>query len=200
MWCNIIKEENKMVIERDNTSKESIWQRIGKRNLIVAATVLLIGAAVFANFLLFSDNDGGFGGYDQSGGMATGGDAGTGDTTDVGDTYFATMQVSRKRARDEALEILQSIADNTDSDEASKTQALSDINRLALEMAAESNIETLVMAKGFADCIAVINGDMATVVVATDGDELLATEISQINEIVYEQADILPVNIKITKR
>ena len=67
-------------------------------------------------------------------------------------------------------------------------------------MAAESNIETLVMAKGFSDCVAVINGDMATIVVKTDGDGLLASEISQINEIVYEQAQILPVNIKITER
>ncbi len=189
-----------MVIERDNTVKESIWSKIGKKNLIIAGTVLLIGAAVFANFMLFSDGNEGYAGYDGTGGMTDGATADVGGSTDEGDTYFATMQVSRKRARDEALEILQSVADNSGSDEAVKTQALSDINRLALEMAAESNIEALVMAKGFSDCIAVINGDMATIVVATDGEELLATEISQINEIVYEQAEISPVNIKITKR
>ncbi len=188
-----------MVIERDNMVKESIWQKIGKKNLIIAGTVLLIGAAVFANFMLFSGDKDGYD-YSTGAGMTSGDTAGTDATVDEGDTYFATMQVSRKRARDEALEILQSVADNSGSDEAVKTQALSDINRLALEMAAESNIETLVMAKGFTDCIAVINGDIATIVVATDGEELLATEISQINEIVYEQADILPVNIKITKR
>ncbi len=190
-----------MVIERDNTIKESIWQKIGKKNLIIAGTVLLIGAAVFANFMLFSGDKGGYD-YNAGSGMTAGdsANAGTDAAVDEGDTYFATMQVSRKRARDEALEILQSVADNSGSDEAVKTQALADINRLALEMAAESNIETLVMAKGFTDCIAVINGDIATIVVATDGEELLATEISQINEIVYEQAEILPVNIKITKR
>ena len=90
--------------------------------------------------------------------------------------------------------------DSTDADEAVKTQALTDINRLALEMSAESNIEALVMAKGFEDCVAVINGDTATIVVKAKGDSLLANEISQINEIVYEQAQILPVNIKITER
>ncbi len=190
-----------MVIERDNTIKESIWQKIGKKNLIIAGTVLLIGAAVFANFMLFAGDKDGYD-YNAGAGMTAGDSANAGSdaAVDEGDTYFATMQVSRKRARDEALEILQSVADNSGSDEAVKTQALADINRLALEMAAESNIETLVMAKGFTDCIAVINGDMATIVVASDGDELLATEISQINEIVYEQAEILPVNIKITKR
>ena len=188
-----------MVIERDNTIKESIWSKIGKKNLIIAGAVLLVGAAVWVNFLLFPSNDGGFDGYDQNGGMTVNGE-GDQAQTDEGDTYFATMQVSRKRARDEALEVLQSVVDNTDADEAVKAQALTDINRLALEMNAESNIETLVMAKGFEDCVAVINGDTATVVVKAKGETLLANEIAQINEIVYEQAKIDPVNIKITER
>ena len=71
---------------------------------------------------------------------------------------------------------------------------------MALEMTMESNIETLVMGKGFEACVAVINGDSATVVVKTDGEGLLQNQIAQINEIVYEQAKILPVNIKITER
>ena len=188
-----------MVIERDNTqdTPRSLWQRIGKRNLIIMAAVLVIGAAVWLNWMLLSPEEG-YDGYDQTGGNANVSDTGA-DKTE-GDTYFATMQVSRKRARDEALEVLQSVVDNADADEAVKAQALTDINRLALEMTAESNIETLVMAKGFADCVAVINGDTATIVVKAKGDSLLANEIAQINEIVYEQAKIEPVNIKITER
>ncbi len=187
-----------MVIERDNTQKstKTLWERIGKRNLIIMAAVLVIGAAVWLNWMLLADNDG-FDGYDQTGGVA---DAEGNESEAEGDTYFATMQVSRKRARDEALEVLQSVVDNADADEAVKAQALTDINRLALEMAAESNIETLVMAKGFEDCVAVINGNMATIVVKAKGDSLLANEIAQINEIVYEQAQIEPVNVKITER
>ena len=187
-----------MVIERDNTqdTPRSLWQRIGKRNLIIMAAVLVIGAAVWLNWMLLSPEDG-YDGYDQTGGSGSVSDA---SNQTEGDTYFATMQVSRKRARDEALEVLQSVVDNADADEAVKAQALTDINRMALEMAAESNIETLIMAKGFEDCVAVINGDMATVVVKTKGESLLANEIAQINEIVYEQAKISPVNIKITER
>ena len=56
------------------------------------------------------------------------------------------------------------------------------------------------MAKGFEDCVAVINGDTATVVVKSRDETLLATDIAQINEIVYEQAQIMPVNITITER
>lgn len=189
-----------MVIERDNTkvTPKNIFAKIGKRNVIIMAAVLLIGAAVWVNWLFFSDSGDGYNGYDDvNSGIA---DASGAETDASGDSYFATMQVSRKRARDEALEVLQSVVDSTDADEAVKAQALTDINRLALEMTAESNIETLIMAKGFEDCVAVINGDSATIVVKAKDETLLASDISQINEIVYEQAQIMPVNITITER
>lgn len=186
-----------MVIQAENNvAKKNFIERIGKRNLVIACAVLLIGAAVWVNWLFFAGEEDGFGGYGEGAGTvsATGG-------ASEADSYFSTVQISRERTRDEALEVLQSVVSNADADEAVKTQALSDINRLALEMSAESNIETLVMAKGFEDCVAVINGDGATVVVKTGVDEtLLPNQIAQINEIVYEQAQIKPVNIKITAR
>ena len=185
-----------MVIQKENTPKKSFIEKIGKRNVIVACAVLLIGAAIWVNWMFFAGEEDGYKGYDDVSGTLN---AGTSDKAE--DSYFATVQVSRERTRDEALEVLQSVVDNADADEAVKTQALSDINRLALEMSAESNIETLVMAKGFEDCVAVINRDGATVVVKSSSDEgLLPNQIAQINEIVYEQAQIKPVNVTITAR
>ena len=61
-----------------------------------------------------------------------------------------------------------------------------------------TNIETLIEAKGFAECVAVIKDDSASIVVKSDG--LQAAQISQINEIVYEQSGISPVNVKIIQR
>jgi stage III sporulation protein AH len=185
-----------MVIQAENKSKKSFIEKIGKRNVIAACAVLLIGAAIWVNWMFFATEEDGYKGYDDvSGNLSASQQSG------AEDNYFATVQVSRERTRDEALEVLQSVVDNASADEAVKTQALSDINKLALEMSAESNIETLVMAKGFEDCVAVINGDGATVVVKTSGEEgLLPNQIAQINEIVYEQAQIKPVNITITAR
>jgi stage III sporulation protein AH len=71
-----------------------------------------------------------------------------------------------------------------------------EISALADAMEAEANIETLVLAKGFAQCVAVINGEACSVVVSSEG-ELQPAQISQINEIVYEQSGIQPVNVKI---
>ncbi len=174
--------------------------KIGKKNFIIAGAVLLIAAAIVVNFAVMSSKkDKGFD-YDQSAGLndnAPSTDVST-PAPDADDTYFSSIQISRQRTRDEAIEVLQSVVDNQSSTEVAKNEALSEINKLASIMEDESNIETLVVAKGFEECVAVISEDKISVVVKSDG--LLASEISQINEIVYQQAGILPVNITIIER
>ena len=79
-----------------------------------------------------------------------------------------------------------------------KDAALADISRIALEIEQEANIESLVMAKGFENCLAVINGDTISVIVETDG--LLANQVAQIKEIVFSETGISPVGIKIIEK
>ena len=170
--------------------------KIGKRNLVIAASVLLIGVAVLLNFLLFTGNNGqdGYDGYDQPSGNVQ-----ESPNTEVSTgTYFSATQVSRQRARDEALEVLQSVVDNVEADETVKAEALAGISAIAEEIQKESNIESLITAKGFEQCVAVLNGDSISIVVSAD--TLQPAQIAQINEIVYAQAGILPVNITITER
>ena len=69
---------------------------------------------------------------------------------------------------------------------------------IAANIQSEGNIESLVVSKGFEDCVAVINEGSATVVVKSDG--LLENEITQIQEIVYTEAGILPENLKIIEK
>ena len=176
-------------------------QKVGKRNFIIAGAVLLIAAAVIVNFAVFSGNKNGDGfDYDQNTGL----DAtqtqkpSTEASKDEGDSYFSSVQISRQRTRDEAIQVLQSVVENQSSTETAKNEALAEINKLAGVMESEANIETLIVAKGFEECVAVISGDSASVVVKSDG--LIPSQISQINEIVYQQAGILPVNITIIER
>ena len=178
------------------------FEKLGKRNLVIVGVVLLIGMAVWINWMVFADSGDGYSGYDQSSGMGTQ----YGDNTNTAtkdennatqsdaDNYFASTQVSRQRARDEALEVLQSVVDSSASDEATRTQALADINKIVQSMEAESNIETLVLAKGFEQCVAIVNDGTCTIVVMSEG--LLHNQMAQINEIVYEQTGIKPVNVK----
>ena len=114
------------------------------------------------------------------------------------DSYFSSTQVSRARARDEALEVLQSVVDSAKTDDVAKTQALADISQIAKDMEAESNIETLIVAKGFEQCVAVISSGTINVVVKAE--TLTQSDIAIINEIVYEQSGIVPANIKIVQK
>lgn len=177
--------------------------KIGKRNFIIAGAVLLIGIAVCINWAVLSSRaDGGF---DYSTGVGIEDTTGVKDVdvpkdTDVSnDAYFSSIEVSRQRTRDEAIEVLQAVVDNASATETAKNEALAEINNLAKVMEQESNIETLVIAKGFENCVAVISGDKANIVVCSN-DDILPAQISQINEIVYDTAGILPVNINITER
>ena len=88
--------------------KEGFFTKIGRRNLIIAAAILAVGAAVWVNYAVF---------YGPSR------DVGYGEgTTDVGAgseneapsamTYFTSAQLSRQQAREEALEVLQSVVAN----------------------------------------------------------------------------------------
>ncbi len=176
---------------------KSVMERIGKRNLIIACAVFLIGAAVVLNLVLFSGSDtpDGYDGYDQpSGSISADGDNDETDNSDQDEdsagTYFSATQVSRQRARDEALEVLQSVVESADATEAMKTEALAGIAAIAEEIQKEATIESLITAKGFDQCVAVLNGDKASIIVSAD--ELQAAQVAQISTIVYEQAGILP--------
>ncbi len=114
------------------------------------------------------------------------------------DSYFSNAILNRSKARDEAIAVLQTIVDSGDALADTKEQALSDIAQIVEEMTIEANIEALIKAKGFSDCIAVISGDKANVIVKSDG--LLETEVAQIAEIVYSEAGIIPSNVTLVEK
>ena len=182
----IIEVENESFLEK----VKAFFAKLGKRNLIIIGAVLLVGVAICLNWVLFADNSDG--GYDYNAGV-TDNELEENKASEVL-AYFASTQVSRDRARDEALAVLQNVVDSSDTDSATKTQALEDIAVIAGNIEAEANIEAMVMAKGFEQCVAIINDGICTVVVMTEG--LLPQQIAQINEIVYEQTGIKPVNVK----
>ncbi len=184
---------------------KNFFRKIGKRNVIIASALLLVGVAVCLSLVLGTGNgkvNEGFDGYGETAGNEqTSENTPTNENTQTNTTeqYFSSVAVSRQKARDEALEVLASVAENADASEQVKNDALASIAALAQEMQYESDIESLIVAKGFEDCIAIINGDTASIVVKCP-DTLLPAQIAQINEIVYSQASIVPANITIIHR
>ena len=184
---------------RDKTV--TVINRIGRRGTVVICAVMLVGVAVLLNLILF---DGG--NADKKSNLVIDPDTLTAGDPLIEDgeasapvyNYFESMQLSRRQARDEAMEVLKSVAESATAVDEMKTDALDSIAQIAKDIECEANIETLILAKGFAQCIAVVNGDTASVIVKTEG--LLPSEIAQISEIVYEQAGILPTNLKIIEK
>ncbi|MCL2096649.1 MAG: SpoIIIAH-like family protein [Oscillospiraceae bacterium] len=120
------------------------------------------------------------------------------ESEDIDENYFAVAAVSRRRARDESIELLNHIINSAESMPDIRDRAMRDIESIAGEIEKEANIEILVKAKGFTECVAVVSGENASIIVKTDG--LMPNEAAQIKEIAYEQAGIMPANVKIVER
>ncbi|MBR6290958.1 MAG: SpoIIIAH-like family protein [Clostridia bacterium] len=114
------------------------------------------------------------------------------------DDYLATVSLGRQQARDEAMEVLLAVSESEDALPDAKADAMNDMNRIALDIEREAQIETLVVSRGFKDCVAVLNGDKASVIV--ESEPLTPGQVAQVSEIVYEIAGILPVNLKIIEK
>ena len=182
-----------------------LMKKLNRKAVIAAGAVVIIGVAVLLNFLLLPDDavgeqkklDPAVDLSDVAGAVA---DVEAEDASgeeadeDVADA-FAQMTLDRQQARDEAMEVLNAVAESDTAVDAMKEEAMSEIQQIAKEIECEANIESLVKAKGFEECVAVISGDTAQVIVKTDG--LMENEVAQISEIVYEQASIVPDNLKI---
>lgn len=112
--------------------------------------------------------------------------------------YFANAAYERQRSRDETLELLQTVVDSSESMPDAKNKALENMTQIAAFMESEANIETLIKAKGFDDCVTVISDNSVNVIVKTTG--LLTYEVAQIREIVMNELKIPAENIKIIEK
>ena len=120
----------------------------------------------------------------------------TGSTTSAGTDYFKAARASRTAAREEAARTLAEIVNNAQATAEAREEAGKKAAAIAENVLAESNIENLILAKGFADCVAFIDEEHCSVVVA--GNDLQQTESLQILEIVLSQCHIGAQNVKIT--
>lgn len=193
------------------------WKKlIGTKAFITVGCVVLVCVAVLVSTLVNTGNNNTAGETDEnrilgntllvdSSNAMTDADvqtdadtnAGASPTPETAEDFFAMAILNRTQVRDSALEVLREIADNPDTLPDAKEEALSSIASIADDMSAEANIETLIEAKGIAECVAVISGQSCSVIVNTQG--LVAEELTQITDIVYEQTGIPVANITVVE-
>ena len=184
----------------------------GKKQVLLATLAVALGLAVYLNYYFAQQElpskpagnstgtttkvtGGNLGDSQYVSGSTTipGEDANTTDTAET--PYFKQARASREAARAESLEMLQELANDVKSSQAVIDDATKKILAVAGAVEQESKIESLVKAKGFADCVAYIEGENCNVVVLSEG--LTAAQTLQITEIVTAQSAVKSENIKI---
>ena len=84
---------------------------------------------------------------------------------------LSDARMTRQTARDEAVEMLEDILNDAEADSAVKEAAVSEASVIAQNILKETNIESLVAAKGFSECVAYINDNTCTIVVNGDMED-----------------------------
>ena len=191
------------------TEKKGIqWGQLLRRNAVVAAVGLFVCAAVYLNWDYEQQSQAG-----KTLGQSTlvsapteeellGGEGllSAGETDGQGEGgsgYFASARLNRQQARDSALSLLQDAAAQEDADETIRTQMNDTIQTMADYTITEAQIENLVTAKGYADCVAFIGEDSLSIAVAAPDGGLTQADTARIVDVVRQTADYDPQQIKI---
>ena len=189
-----------------------------KRNAVVATVLLFVCAAVYLNWryagnLAAEDaapasqqsEDGGstkiLGDATLVGGVPTltdeGAAAASNTPTAPASSYFDTARLSRQQSRDNALSLLREAAGQQDVEQAALDEANRAIQTLAGYTMLEGQIENLVVAKGYADCVSFMGENSISVVVSAAEDGLQTEDVAKITDIVLSETEYAADQIKI---
>lgn len=177
--------------------------KIWKKNLIAAAVLLTVCGGIYLNWL-YSEDQAMVNLTDTldadkilSSDMLVMGDAISTESENTVSDYFAAVRLSRQEARDSALTLLQEAMayENKESSSASSDQ-LEQIVDMAL---CEAQIESLIIAKGYSDCVAYISDDGISVAVATPEGGLQNGDVAVIADIVMTQSEFSLADIRVVE-
>ncbi len=173
-------------------------KQLWKRNAVAAVILVLVCAAIFLN-----------GRYAEKAekpakvlGQAQQVDAAADDAAEVsgeagGKDYFASARLTRQQSRDSALSLLKEASENEDVDAETANEAAKSIQTLAAYTLSEAQIETMITAKGYDDCVVFLSEDGASIVVSTGEDGLQTEDVARITDIVKQETGLSAECIKI---
>ena len=188
------------------------WSQLWERNAVVAAIALFVCAAVYLNWNYEQEAQAGktlgqstmVGGETEdpllsngSGTADVGGTASDTGTASASSDYFATARLNRQQARDSALSLLQDAAAREDADETVKEQVNETIQTMADYTVTEAQIENLVVAKGYTDCVAFIGENSLSLAVSAPEGGLVEADTAKIVDVVNQAAGFTADQIKI---
>lgn len=182
---------------------------IGKKQIILAGLTLVLGIAVYMNYVFsevgeeiaadadISSAENARVNYGEAAFVNSDSPEEVKDVSAEVDSsdYFAQARLSRMTSRDDAVQTLSAIlggGDLTEEENAAYTMEAVNLSQLS---ESESKIESLIKAQGFEDCVVYLDGETASIVVRSEG--LAADEAAQIKDILLTEVTIPAENIRI---
>ncbi len=175
--------------------------KVWKKNLVAAAVLVTVCSGIYLNWLYTEDtatanltdtldaekvmSDEALVLSDDMAALAAGEEVQT-----TASDYFAAVRLSRQEARDSALNLLQEAMAYTKEGEGTKdTESAMELEQIVQTALSEAQIESLVIAKGYADCVAYMTNEGISVAVSSPEGGLQQEDVAVIADIVLSQSD-----------
>lgn len=172
-----------------------------KRNIMVVTVLLFVCAAIYLNW---SYNNS-WGKADEA--MVKAEDAAMEAAQEVYNAenglsekasgYFADARLSRQVSRDEAVSMLENSAISENATQETVDSAMNAISAMASYSMQETQLENLLIAKDFADCVVYMTEDEVTVAVPAPKDGLDEASVAKITETVINETDYTASQLKV---
>ena len=175
-----------------------------KRNIVAVVIVLFICVAVYFNLSsgeIVSDADRLSGDFEETDVIITDkieeNKDETTDEVEKSDDYFENARLEKQKARDSAISTLKESANEESLSRETRDSAAKSIETISTNAVCETRIETLVKAKGFEECVALINENGASIIVKGKEVPIKPQDTTKIKDIVCSETNFLPSQIKI---
>lgn len=111
--------------------------------------------------------------------------------------YFAAVRLSRQEARDSAVNLLQEAMAYGDATQQQQSNA--QLEKIVQTALCEAQIESLIIAKGYTDCVAYMSDSGISVAVAIPEGGMKESDIAVIADIVITQTDFSMEEIRVVE-
>ena len=184
--------------------------KVWKKNMVAAAVLVTVCAGIYVNWVYTEENapvallDT----LDQEkvmseemlvleGDMAA--IAAGEDVLTTASDYFAAVRLSRQQARDSAVNLLQEAMAYTDTASTKEAESSMELEQIVQTALSEAQIESLIIAKGYTDCVAYMTGEGISVAVSSPEGGLQQEDVAVIADIVISQSDYDMADIRVVE-
>ena len=174
--------------------------KVWKKNLVAAAILVTVCAGIYVNWLYTEDKTAAS--LEDSldtqkvmneDTLVLSGDmeaiAAGEDTISTSTDYFAAGRLSRQQARDNAVNLLQEAMAYSGSEGSKDVESAMELEEIVQTALSEAQIESLIIAKGYTDCVAYMSGEGISVAVSSPEGGLQQADVAVIADIVMTQSD-----------